>query len=159
MRPRTFVKGGPAHVHSRWSIFDHAGHHPVADLRPPPSGLGSGGADSSSSPPGFLGVSWLADVVYYSRQAPGALVGATLALYLAAAFVVGLCTPIRSVTFAPALGHVASVFLWPLSPWGSFGNLTYDIGWVGVAVYTLLQCFVLWLVAFVGWSWQTGSKK
>ena len=106
-----------------------------------------------------LGVSWLADVVYYSRPAPGALVGATLALNLAAAFVVGFCTPLRSVTFAPALGHVASVFLWPLSPWGSFGNLTYDIGWAGVAVYTLLQCFVLWLVAFVGWSWQTGSKK
>ena len=108
---------------------------------------------------GFLGLSWLADVVYYSRPAPGALVGATLALYLAAAFIVGFYTPLRSATIAPASGHVASVFLWPLSPWGSFGNLTYDIGWAGVAVYTLLQCFVLWLVAFVGWSWQTGSKK
>ena len=108
---------------------------------------------------GSLGMSWLADVVYYSRPAPGAMVGATLALYLASAFIVGLCTPLRATTFAPALGHVAIVFLWPLTPWGRYDDLTYESGWAGAVIYTLVAAFIIWLVAYVGWALAAPRKE
>lgn len=105
-----------------------------------------------------VAVSALDSTSYYDRPMPGALVATIIAFYLATAFVVGLTTPSRWGTFSPALGLVAGVFIWPLSPRGSYGNLTYDSGWVGAVVYTLVPAFIVWLVSTTGWN-LAGRRK
>ena len=88
--------------------------------------------------------------IVYNNAGPGALMGAIIALYLAATFILGLTTPLRVGSVGPVFGFAAGTLLWPLTSWGSYDDLTYDSGWEGAVVYTLIQCGVIWLVAKVG---------
>ena len=98
-----------------------------------------------------LGEAALANIVYYSRPAPGELVGATIALYLAATFVVGLVTPLKVGCLSPMVAYSAVVLLWPLTPWDSYNNLTYESGWTGaLLVQVATPSAVIWFVAYAG---------
>ena len=90
------------------------------------------------------------DGIVYNDAGPYALMGAIIALYLAATFILGLTTPLRVGSVGPTLGFAAGTLLWPLTPWGSYDDLTYDSGWAGALVYTLIQCGIIWLVAKFG---------
>ena len=96
-----------------------------------------------------LGAHALESVVY-DRAMPGAVVGAITALYLAGTFVVGLTTPLRMASVAPAVGYAAARLLWPLTPWESYDALTYDSGWAGAVINTLVPCGIIWCVAYAG---------
>ena len=88
--------------------------------------------------------------IVYNNAGPGALMGAIIALYLAATFILGLTTPLRVGSVGPVLGLAAGTLLWPLTPWESYDDLTYDSGWAGAVVYTLIPCGIVWLVARFG---------
>ena len=98
------------------------------------------------------------DDVVYDKAIPGAMAGTTIALYLAATFVWGLTTPLRVGSPGPAMGFCGGTFLWPLTPWGSYESLTYDSGWAGMVLYTLIQTGVIWLVARFGAN-LSGRRK
>ena len=105
-----------------------------------------------------LGGYALYDIVY-DKAIPGALAGAIIALYLAATFIAGLTTPLRVASPGPVVGFAAASLLWPMTPWGSYDDLTYDSGWAGAALYMLLQSFIIWLVAYTGWSLSARKKE
>ena len=90
------------------------------------------------------------DGIVYNNAGPGALMGAIIALYLAATFILGLTTPLRVGSVGPVLGLAAGTLLWPLTPWESYDDLTYDSGWAGAVLYTLLPSAAIWLVAKFG---------
>ena len=90
------------------------------------------------------------DGIVYNNAGPGALMGAIIALYLAATFILGLTTPLRVGSVGPAFGFAAGTLLWPLTPWESYDDLTYDSGWTGAVAYTLIPCGIIWLVAKFG---------
>ena len=96
-----------------------------------------------------LGAHALESVVY-DRIMPGAVVGAITAVYLAVTFVVGLTTPLRMASVAPVVGYAAARLLWPLTPWESYDALTYDVGWAGAVIHTLVPCGIIWFVAYAG---------
>ena len=96
-----------------------------------------------------VGVYALNDIVY-GNAIPGALAVGIIVVYLAVVFVLGLTTPLRVGSPGPAVGFCAGTFLWPLTPWGSFDDLTYDSGWAGAVLYTLIPTGVIWLVAKFG---------
>ena len=105
-----------------------------------------------------IGAYALEDIVY-NEVIPGALAGAIPALYLAATFAVGLTTPLRAASLGPVVGFAAVTLLWPLTPWESYDDLTYDSGWAGAVIYTLLQSFIIWLVAQFGWNLAAPKKQ
>ena len=96
-----------------------------------------------------LGAHALESVVY-DRVMPGAVVAAITAVYLTVTFVVGLTTPLRMASVAPVVSYAAARLLWPLTPWESYDALTYDSGWAGAVIHTLVPCSIIWFVAYAG---------
>ena len=88
--------------------------------------------------------------VYYSNNEtmPAALGWTIAALYLATTFVMALITPLRTAEAVPAAAYVAVTLLWPLTPWDSYESLTYDSGWAGAVLYTLIPSAFIWFAAY-----------
>ena len=101
---------------------------------------------------GALGVHALDSIVYDNNNEtmPGAVIGTIIVLYLGATFVIGLVTPLRVGAVGPVLAVPALTLLWPLTPWDSYDNLTYESGWAGAVLYTLVPTAIIGLVAWVG---------
>ena len=101
---------------------------------------------------GALGVHALDSIVYDNNNEtmPGAVIGTITVLYLGATFVIGLVTPLRVGAVGPVLAVPALTLLWPLTPWDSYDNLTYESGWAGAVLYTLVPTAIVGLVAWVG---------
>ena len=102
--------------------------------------------------PGMMGIHALNGIVYYNNNEtiPDALIGTISALYLGATFVIGLVTPLRVGAVGPVLAFPALTLLWPLTPWDSYGNLTYDSGWAGPVLYPLVPIAIIGLAAWGG---------
>ncbi len=99
----------------------------------------------------MVGISALADIVYDDEVLPAFLGWPVIALYLAAAFITGLLTPLKTATLAPVIAYVTVALLWPLTPWNSYDNLTYDSGWPGAVVYkAVIPSLLVWCVAYAG---------
>ena len=86
---------------------------------------------------------------FFGSDKVPALVGLAFFLALVAVpFSTGLFLPsIRGEI--PALGYFAGFFLWHTTA-GDFGNLTYDIGWGGMAFYVVLYDLGIYLLFRLG---------
>ncbi len=101
---------------------------------------------------GALAVHALSDLVYYNNNQtmPDALAGVIIALYLGTTFVIGLVTPMRVGATGPVLAYPAATFLWPLTLGDGYDRLTYDSGWAGAVLYTLVPTAFIWVAAYIG---------
>ena len=86
---------------------------------------------------------------YFGSDTVPTLVGLAFFLALVAVpFALGLFLPaVRGDT--PVLGFIAGFFLWHATA-GDFSDLTYDIGWGGVAFYVVLYGAGVYLVFRLG---------
>ncbi len=96
-----------------------------------------------------VGISAL-DSVVYDGNMPSPLFWTISALYLAATFVAGLLTPLRTARACPVIAFAAVTFLWPLTPWESYDDLTYDSGWAGAVLNVAVPSAVIWFVGYAG---------
>ena len=89
---------------------------------------------------------------YYNNNdtMPVALGAVIISLYLGATFVMGLVTPMRVGAVGPVLAYPAATFLWPLTLGSGYDQLTYDSGWAGAVLYTLVPTAFIWLAAYIG---------
>lgn len=101
---------------------------------------------------GMMGIHPVNGIGYYynNETMPGGVIGTTTVLYLGAAFVIGLVTPLRVGALGPVLAYPAVALLGPLTPWDSYDNLTYDSGWVGAVLYPLVPTAIIGLAAWGG---------
>ena len=62
---------------------------------------------------------------------PGTMIGAMIALYLGATFVIGLVTPMRVGAVGPVLAYPVATLLWPLISGGAYDRayLRVRVGW------------------------------
>ena len=81
---------------------------------------------------------------------PGTMIGAMIALYLGATFVIGLVTPMKVGAVGPVLAYPVATFLWYLISGGAYDRATYDSGWVGAVLYPLVPTAFIWLAAYIG---------
>ena len=99
----------------------------------------------------LVGVELLESIVY--QVMPSSMVYALVALFLLIVLIAGLLTPLMLETMTPAIAYAAVTLLWPLTPWESYDNLTYDSGWAGVLLLNIgAISFIIWLVAYVGYK-------
>ena len=81
---------------------------------------------------------------------PGTMIGAIIALYLGATFVIGLVTPMKVGAVGPVLAYPVATFIWYLISGGAYDRATYDSGWVGAVLYPLAPTAFIWLAAYIG---------
>ena len=81
---------------------------------------------------------------------PGAMIGAIIALYLGATFVIGLVTPMKVGAVGPVLAYPVATLIWYLISGGAYDRATYDSGWVGAVLYPLVPTAFIWLAAYIG---------
>ena len=86
---------------------------------------------------------------------------AIIVLYLALAVFVGLTTPLWVGSIGPVLAVVFLILLWPLIQGENYNSLTYDSGWVGGIIYSIvIPSSIIWLFVYVGYLiGRTGSKS
>lgn len=89
--------------------------------------------------------------IVYGGGSPGVMVAVITILYLILTAAVGFVSTLRVGSVGPILAHDAITILWIVLPVGeSHESLTYESGWVGVAVSVLVASAVIWLAAFAG---------
>ena len=89
--------------------------------------------------------------IVYDGGPPGVMVAVIIILYLVLTAVLGFVSRLRVGSIGPVLAYVAIRILWIVLPVGeSHESLTYESGWVGVAVSILVASAVIWLAAFAG---------
>ena len=55
----------------------------------------------------------------------------------------------RVGAIGPVLAYPSATFLWPLTLGSSYDRLTYDSGWAGVVLYTLVPTTFIWMAAYI----------
>ena len=48
------------------------------------------------------------------------------------------------------MAYPAATFLWPLTLGSGYDRLTYDSGWAGAVLYTLVPTAFIWMAAYIG---------
>ncbi len=99
--------------------------------------------------------------VYYNNNEtmPGAVGGTIIALYLGGTFVIGLVTPMGVGAIGPVLAYPAATFLWPLTLGSGYDRLTYDSGWAGAVLYTLVPTAFIWMPSMSAGYWAGHWKR
>ena len=93
----------------------------------------------------------LYDNVVYGGGTPDVMVAAITILYLFLTAVAGFISPLRVASTGPVLAHDVITLLWILVPGGeTYESMTYESGWVGIAVTIAVASAVIWLSAFAG---------
>lgn len=99
----------------------------------------------------LAGANLLDDLIYLAM--PDNLSWALAGLFLLTAFVLGLFVPSALTPFVPAAIYAAVTLLWPLTPWESYRELTYDSGWAGVLLIKVgVPSVIIGVAGFLGYG-------
>lgn len=90
------------------------------------------------------------DSVVYGGGTPGIMVAVITILYLLLTAAAGFISPLRVAGIGPVLAHGVVTLLWIVVSKETYESITYESGWVGVAVSIAVASAVIWLFAFAG---------
>ena len=90
------------------------------------------------------------DSVVYGGGTPGIMVAVITVLYLLLTAVAGFISPMRVASIGPVLAHGVVTLSWIAVSGETYESMTYESGWVGIAVTIAVASAVIWLSAFAG---------